>query len=66
LDHQLIFYFFLIFLIFYNFEWLVFGVSSGLLYVILWLFRISFGIKVKVENDWQVFQAYSISFFVIY
>ena len=51
---------------FSHFEWLVFGVSSGLLYVVGWLFGLGFDIKIKVESDWQVFQAYSISFFVIY
>ena len=56
---------FSIFLIFSHFEWLVFGVSSGLLYVVWWLFGLGFDIKIKVESDWQVFQAYSISFFVI-
>ena len=56
---------FLIFFIFSHFEWLVFGVSSGLLYVVWWLFGLGFDIKIKVESDWQVFQAYSISFFVI-
>ena len=50
---------------FSHFEWLVFGVSSGLLYVVWWLFGLGFDIKIKVESDWQVFQAYSISFFVI-
>ena len=50
---------------FSHFEWLVFGVSSGLLYVVWWLFGLGFSIKIKVESDWQVFQAYSISFFVI-
>ena len=56
---------FLIFSHFSHFEWLVFGVSSGLLYVVWWLFGLGFSIKIKVESDWQVFQAYSISFFVI-
>ncbi len=59
---------FLIFLIsshFSHFEWLVFGVSSELLYVVWWLFGLGFYIKIKVESDWQVFQAYSILFFVI-
>ena len=50
---------------FSHFEWLVFGVSSGLLYVVWWLFGLGFDIKIKVESYWQVFQAYSISFFVI-
>ena len=51
---------------FSHFEWLVFRVSSGLLYVIWWLFGLGFDIKIKVESDWQVFQAYSILFFVIF
>ena len=46
---------FAIFLIFSHFEWLVFGVSSGLLYVVWWLFGLGFDIKIKVESDWQVF-----------
>ena len=49
---------------FSHFEWLVFGVSSGLLYVVWWLFGLGFDIKIKVESDWQVFPAYSISDFV--
>ena len=56
---------FIFFLIFSHFEWLVFGVSSGLPYVVWWLFGLKFSIKIKDESDWQVFQAYSISFFVI-
>ena len=54
--------YFAIFLIFLNFSG---GISSGLLYVVWWLFGLGFDIKIKVESDWQVFQAYSISFFVI-
>ena len=46
---------------FSHFEWLVFGVSSGLLYVVWWLLGLGFDIKIKVESDWQVFPAYSIS-----
>ena len=42
----------------------MFGVSSGLLYVVWWLFGLGFDIKIKVESDWQVFPAYSISDFV--
>ena len=55
---------FSIFLIFSHFEWLVFGVSSGLLYVVWWLFGLGFNIKIKIESDWQVFPAYSMSDFV--
>ena len=55
---------FSIFLIFSHFEWLVFGVSSGLLYVVWWLFGLGFNIKINLWNDWQVFPAYSISDFV--
>ena len=55
---------FSIFLIFSHFEWLVFGVSSGLLYVVWWLFPLGFDTKIKVESDWQVFLAYSMSDFV--
>ena len=55
---------FTIFLIFSHFEWLVFGVSSGLLYVVWWLFGLGFDININVWNDWQVFPAYSISDFV--
>ena len=63
-DHSFIFQFFSFFLIFSHFEWLVFGVSSGLLYVVWWLFGLGFDIKINVWNDWQVFPAYSISDFV--
>ena len=49
---------------FSHIEWLVFGVSSGLLYVVWWLFGLGFDIKIKVESDWQVFPAYSTSDFV--
>ena len=50
---------------FSHFEWLVFGVSSRLLYVVWWLFGLSFDINIKFESDWQVFQPYSISSLVI-
>ena len=33
--------------------------------MVWWLFGLGFDIKIKVESDWQVLQAYSISFFVI-
>ena len=39
---------FSIFLIFSHFEWLVFGVSSGLLYVVWWLFALGFSIMINV------------------
>ena len=55
---------FSIFLIFSHFEWLVFGVSSGLLHVVWCLFELGFNIKINVWSDWQVVQAYSISNFV--
>ena len=55
---------FSIFLIFSHFEWLVFGVSSGLLHVVWCLVHLGFDIKINVWNDWQVFPAYSISDFV--
>ena len=54
-----------IFSYFFHLEWVVFGVSSGLLYVVWWLFGLGFDIKIKVESDWQVFPAYSISFLSI-
>ena len=49
---------------FSHIEWLVFGVSSGLLYVVWWLFGLGFDIKIKVESDWQVSEGCSISDFV--
>ena len=55
---------FTIFLIFSHFEWLVFGVSIGMFHVVWWLFGLGLYIKIKVESDWQVFQAYSRSFFL--
>ena len=55
---------FLIFLIFSHFKWLVFGVSSGLLYVVWCLVHLGFDIKIHVKSDWQVVQAYSKSDFV--
>ena len=41
---------FSIFLIFSHFEWLVFGVSSGLLYVVWWLFGLGFDIKTEADQ----------------
>ena len=55
---------FSIFLIFSHFEWLVCGVSSGLLHVVWCLVHLGFDIKINVWSDWQVVQAYSISNFV--
>ena len=55
---------FSIFLIFSHFEWLVCGVSSGLLHMVWCLVGLGFDIKIQVKSDWQVFQAYSKSDFV--
>ena len=55
---------FSIFLIFSHFEWLVFGVSSGLLHMVWCLVGLGFDIKIHVKSDWQVVQAYSKSDFV--
>ena len=55
---------FSIFLIFSHFEWLVFGVSSGLFHVVWCLFDLGLDIKIKVESDWQVSEGCSISDFV--
>ena len=55
---------FSIFLIFSHFEWLVCGVSSGLLHMVWCLVGLGFDIKSHVKSDWQVVQAYSKSDFV--